>query len=110
MSYGIESILTENRVFPPFDNLVQGAAISGMDGYRALCDEAEKNPNEFWARLARENLAWSKPFTEVLDESEEPFYRWFGYGERNVSAHLRAKHLKHHRSDNRRGGKALGSK
>ncbi|NYT59723.1 acetate--CoA ligase [Alcaligenaceae bacterium] len=93
MSNEIESILTENRVFPPFDNLVQGAAISGMDGYRALCDEAEKNPDEFWARLARENLNWSKPFSTVLDESEAPFYRWFGDGELNVSANCLDKHL-----------------
>lgn len=93
MSNEIESILTENRVFPPFDNLVQEAAVSGMDGYRALCDEAEKDPDAFWARLARENLAWSKPFSTVLDESEAPFYRWFGDGELNVSANCLDKHL-----------------
>src|SRR5690606_22639795 len=93
MSNEIESILTENRVFPPFDNLVQEAAVSGMDGYRALCDEAEKDPDAFWARLARENLAWSKPFSTVLDESQAPFYRWFGDGEMNVSANCLDKHL-----------------
>ncbi|NYT85559.1 acetate--CoA ligase [Pollutimonas harenae] len=93
MSNEIESILTENRVFPPFDNLVQGAAISGMDGYRAMCNEADANPDEFWARLARENLVWNKPFTQVLDESEAPFYRWFGDGELNVSANCLDKHL-----------------
>src|SRR3546814_11359168 len=76
MSNEIESVLVENRVFPPFQNLVQGAAISGMDGYKALCAEAEKSPDAFWARLARENLKWDKPFTKVLDESEAPFYRW----------------------------------
>src|SRR3546814_1836578 len=76
MSNEIESVLVENRVFPPFQNLVQGAAISGMDGYKALCAEAEKSPDAFWARMARENLKWDKPFTKVLDVSEAPFYRW----------------------------------
>ncbi|MCC2595176.1 acetate--CoA ligase [Pusillimonas sp. MFBS29] len=93
MSNEIESVLIENRVFPPFENLVQGAAISGMDGYRALCEQADKNPDEFWASLARENLNWTKPFSTVLDESEAPFYRWFGDGELNVSANCLDKHL-----------------
>ncbi|NYT62190.1 acetate--CoA ligase [Alcaligenaceae bacterium] len=93
MSSTIDSILVENRIFPPFPNLVEGAAISGMDAYRALCDEAERSPGEFWGRLARENLNWSKPFTQVLDESQAPFYRWFGDGELNVSANCLDKHL-----------------
>ena len=93
MSNGIESILTENRVFPPFENLVQGAAISGMDAYKAMSAEADQDPDAFWARQARENLVWSKPFTKVLDESNAPFYRWFDDGELNVSANCLDKHL-----------------
>ncbi|PLC51747.1 acetate--CoA ligase [Pollutimonas subterranea] len=93
MSSGIESVLTETRVFPPFPNLVEGAAISGMEAYRALCDEAGQSPNEFWGRLAQENLSWTKPFNQVLDESEAPFYRWFADGEMNVSANCLDKHL-----------------
>lgn len=93
MSNGIESILTETRVFPPFPNLVEGAAISGMDEYNALCQEAEQSPEEFWGRLARENLNWTTPFKQVLDQSKAPFYRWFGDGEMNVSANCLDKHL-----------------
>jgi acetyl-CoA synthetase len=40
-----------------------------MDAYRKLCDEAASDYEGFWARLARENLAWQKPFTKTLDES-----------------------------------------
>jgi acetyl-CoA synthetase len=93
MSNEIQSVLTENRVFQPFQNLVQGAAISGMQGYEALCREAEQSPDEFWGRLARENLVWNTPFTQVLDESNAPFYRWFGDGELNVSANCLDRHL-----------------
>ena len=85
MSNAIQSVLVENRVFPPPAAAVEGAAISGMDAYRKLCQEAEQDFEGFWARLARENLKWAKPFTEVLDESNAPFYRWFGDGELNVS-------------------------
>ena len=56
-----------------------------MDAYRALCAEAEQNFTGFWARLAREHLEWSKPFTQVLDESKAPFYKWFHDGELNAS-------------------------
>jgi len=93
MSNAIESVLVENRVFQPFPDLVRQANISGMDAYRALCDEAERTPDEFWGRLARENLVWTKPFSQVLDESRKPFYKWFGDGELNVSANCLDKHL-----------------
>src|SRR5690554_4903528 len=93
MSSAVQSILVEKRVFQPFEALVQQANISGMDAYRALCDEAERSPDEFWGRLARENLIWDKPFTQVLDESEAPFYKWFSDGELNVSANCLDKHL-----------------
>ena len=93
MSNVIESILVENRVFPPFPKLVKNANISGMDAYQALCREAEQSPDQFWGRLARENLVWDKPFTDVLDESKAPFYRWFGDGELNVSANCLDRHL-----------------
>ncbi|MBU6438362.1 MAG: AMP-binding protein, partial [Betaproteobacteria bacterium] len=58
---------------------------SGMSGYRALCDEAERDYAGFWARLARETLVWKKPFTQVLDESNAPFYKWFEDGQLNAS-------------------------
>ncbi|MFN3566892.1 MAG: acetate--CoA ligase [Burkholderiaceae bacterium] len=81
----IESVLNESRVFEPSADFVKQANISGMAAYRALCDEAERDFNGFWARLAREHLVWHKPFTQVLDESNAPFYKWFSDGELNAS-------------------------
>jgi acetyl-CoA synthetase len=81
----IESVLQENRVFEPSADVVRQANISGMAAYKALCDEAERDFNGFWSRLAKENLLWHKPFTQVLDESNAPFYRWFADGELNAS-------------------------
>ncbi|MBT9476037.1 acetate--CoA ligase [Polaromonas sp.] len=89
----IQSTLVENRVFPPSDAMVKAARISGMDGYNALCAEAEKDFEGFWARLARENLVWNKPFTQTLDESNAPFYQWFADGEINASANCLDKHM-----------------
>jgi len=89
----IESVLVENRVFPPADATVKAARISGMPAYEALCAEANKDFEGFWARLARENLVWNKPFSKVLDESKAPFYKWFEDGQLNASANCLDKHI-----------------
>lgn len=92
-SSAIESVLVENRVFPPSEAVQKNARISGMPAYEALCAEAQKDYEGYWARLARENVVWSKPFTQVLDESNPPFYRWFADGELNASANCLDKHM-----------------
>lgn len=81
----IESVLQENRVFPPSEDVVRNATISGMAAYEALCKEAELDYPGYWARLARDHITWKQPFTQVLDESNPPFYKWFADGKLNVS-------------------------
>ena len=89
----IQSVLVENRVFPPSESTVQAARVSGMQAYEALCAEADQDFEGFWARLARENVQWSKPFTQTLDESNAPFYQWFADGELNASANSLDRHI-----------------
>jgi acetyl-CoA synthetase len=95
----IESLKQESRVFTPPAEMVKDAAISGMDAYRALCDEAERDYEGFWARLARENLSWQTPFTRTLDESEAPFYKWFSDGKLNVSYNCLDRNLENGNAD-----------
>ncbi|MGZ5848919.1 MAG: AMP-binding protein, partial [Ramlibacter sp.] len=89
----IESVLVENRVFPPPEAAVRGARIAGMAAYQALCQDAERDFEGFWARLARDNVRWTKPFTRTLNESNAPFYTWFEDGELNASANCLDKHM-----------------
>jgi acetyl-CoA synthetase len=89
----IESVLQENRVFEPSPQFVAQATIKGMDEYRRLCAEADADYTGFWGRLARENLVWHKPFSQVLDESNAPFFRWFADGQLNVSHNCLDRHL-----------------
>lgn len=89
----IESILNETRLFPPSDAFRVQANVSGIEAYRALCAQAEQDYEGFWGAHARENLVWHKPFNQVLDESDAPFYRWFHDGEMNVSYNCLDKHL-----------------
>jgi acetyl-CoA synthetase len=92
-SSAIESVLVENRVFPPSEAVVKAARISGMAQYQAMCEAFDKDFEGTWARLARENLVWAKPFTRTLDASRKPFYKWFDDGELNASANCLDKHM-----------------
>ena len=73
------------KLIYPSDEAVRNATISGMDAYRALCAEAEADYEGFWAKRAREMVSWKEPFTQVLDESNAPFFKWFADGKLNVS-------------------------
>ena len=94
MSSAIESVLQESRVFPPSADVVKKATISGMPAYEALCNEAEKDFEGFWGRQAKEHVLWHKPFTKILDSSNQPFYKWFPDGELNASYNCLDRHLK----------------
>jgi acetyl-CoA synthetase len=69
----------------PSDEIVKNAAVSGMDAYRALCAEAEADYEGSGPRHARDMITWKEPFTQVLDESNAPFFKWFADGKLNVS-------------------------
>ncbi|ENO83201.1 acetyl-CoA synthetase [Thauera sp. 27] len=73
------------RIYNPSEEMVRNAAVSGMDGYRALCKEAEDDYEGYWGRRAKELLDWKEPFTQVLDQSNAPFFKWFADGKLNVS-------------------------
>jgi acetyl-CoA synthetase len=81
----IESVSTESRVFLPSEAVLKQATIPSMDAYHALCKEAEQDYAGYWARLAKEHVSWKVPFTQALDESNAPFYKWFADGKLNVS-------------------------
>ncbi|MFA6180372.1 MAG: acetate--CoA ligase [Candidatus Methylopumilus sp.] len=89
----IESVLTETRVFSPLDAFKQAANVSGMEAYQAMCNEATQDYTGFWSALARSELDWYKPYSQVLDESNAPFYRWFHDGELNASYNCLDRHL-----------------
>ena len=82
---GMSQLLVENRVFNPPKSFSKQADITSMAQYKAMCESFEKDFDGTWARLAKENLYWKKPFTKVLDESKVPFYKWFEDGTTNAS-------------------------
>ncbi len=92
----IESILHENRSFHPHPEFQASANVAGPEHHQSLLEQAAADHTGFWAELARQHIDWHKPFTQVLDESQAPFYRWFYDGELNVSVNCIDRHLAQH--------------
>ncbi len=88
----IESILSENRIFPPSAQFAKQANVSEKD-YRSMMEEAASDYEAFWARLAKEHIGWNKPFSLILNEDTPPFFKWFEDGELNVSWNCLDRHL-----------------
>ena len=89
----IESVLKENRVFPPSDDFRLNADVSSMEAYNHLCEKADNDYLAYWAERARELISWKKPFTRTFDDSNAPFFKWFEDGVLNVSYNCLDRHL-----------------
>lgn len=92
MDENIESVLHEERVFPPSEEFVKKARIT-PERYKQLKQQADEDYEGFWAERAREEIDWETPFNIVLDRSEAPHYRWFSDGRLNVSYNCLDRHL-----------------
>lgn len=87
----IESVLQEERVFPPPESFSQAAHIKSIEEYEKLRAEAHDAPESFWARMAEE-LHWFKRWDTVL-EWDLPHAKWFVGGRTNVSYNCLDRHL-----------------
>jgi acetyl-CoA synthetase len=84
----IESVLHENRTFPPPEAFRARARLAAEGEYQRLYAESIDDPEAFWGRVARE-LPWIAPFGRVLDSggAEGPMgTQWFVGGKLNASA------------------------
>ena len=50
----IDTILRENRVFPPTPQFSQKAHIKSLEEYEALYKQSIEDPESFWAGVARD--------------------------------------------------------
>src|SRR5215813_10186022 len=87
----IESVLHEERVFPPPPSFSEQAHIKSMAELDRLRAEAEADPETFWARMAEE-LHWFKQWEQVL-QWEPPHAQWFLGGKINISYNCLDRHL-----------------
>ncbi|MEX0794999.1 MAG: acetyl-coenzyme A synthetase N-terminal domain-containing protein, partial [Pirellulaceae bacterium] len=62
----IDNMMHESRLFPPSPEFSAQARIKSEEEYQQLWDEAKADPEAFWDKLAKEELHWFEPYTEVL--------------------------------------------
>lgn len=55
--------------------------------------EAEKNPVEFWERLARQGISWFRPWKKAYLE-KLPYFKWFINGRLNICYNCVDRHIK----------------
>jgi acetyl-CoA synthetase len=88
----ITSMLQEKRVFPPPKSFAGKAHVKSMAEYRKLYNESIRQPEKFWGRAAKEELAWFKPWKKVL-QWKLPNAKWFVGGRLNLSYNCLDRHL-----------------
>ena len=88
----IESVLQENRLFPPSAEFAQNATIKSLEEYQQLYAKAKADPQAFWAQLAEKELHWFEKWSETLDW-QPPFAKWFVNGKINICYNCIDRHL-----------------
>src|SRR5688572_15405361 len=87
----IESVLHEERVFPPPIGFAQQAHIKSFEEYEQIYAQAAADPEAFWASVA-ENLHWFQKWETVL-RWQEPHAEWFLGGKINAAYNCIDRHL-----------------
>jgi acetyl-CoA synthetase len=89
-----ESMSEEKKpVFEPNREFARDARIKNMCEYKELFRWSEEDYEGFWDHYAKEKIDWFEPYTNVLDESNMPFVRWFEGGKLNVAHQCIDRHL-----------------
>ncbi|HZQ42401.1 MAG TPA: acetate--CoA ligase [Acidobacteriaceae bacterium] len=93
----LESVLRENRLFPPPPQFAGKAWIGSEAEYERLYRRSVDDPEGFWAEAAGE-LEWFRPWNKVI-EGEGPETKWFVGGRFNLSHNCVDRHAKSSRRD-----------
>jgi acetyl-CoA synthetase len=83
----LEGMLDQERFEPP-EEFKEHALLNDPSVY----EEAEKDWQGWWLKQAKE-LHWFKEPSEVLDDSNPPFYKWFTDGKINASYNCLDRHV-----------------
>ncbi|XP_075712910.1 acyl-CoA synthetase short-chain family member 3, mitochondrial [Rhinoderma darwinii] len=63
-----------------------------MEDYDQVFNSSVQDPERVWG-MAAENIAWFKPWTKIIDNSNPPFTEWFVGGELNVCYNAIDRHI-----------------
>jgi len=70
----------------------------GNMNYSEIYTESIEQPESFWGKAA-EAIQWTKKWDKVLDDSNQPFYRWFAGGELKTCYNALDYHVENGRKD-----------
>jgi len=87
-------LLHEKRVFRPSAAVISAARVKDWEAELAAGEDIEA----YWADRAQQ-FEWFAPWTQVLDASKAPFYRWFVGGTTNIAYNAVDRHLATARRD-----------
>jgi acetyl-CoA synthetase len=93
----IDSLMTEERTFPPPAAIKANAYIDSEEQYQQMWQQSISDPDGFWLEQAR-NLTWLKEPTKSLEyrwdtKSRKIEHTWFADGELNVAHNCLDRHL-----------------
>ena len=87
---------TKSELYQPSAAVVANA---NVPDYLAIREQAIADPVTFWAARAQDMIEWYTPYTEVLDKSNAPFFKWFAGGKTNVVHNALDRHVQTERKD-----------
>ncbi|HVG26047.1 MAG TPA: acetate--CoA ligase [Acidobacteriaceae bacterium] len=93
----LQSLMREDRVFPPPADFAAKARIGSAAGYEALYKRSVEDPEGFWAEAAAE-LDWFQRWNSVIS-GEGPDTTWFAGGRLNLAHNCVDRHALGDRAD-----------
>jgi len=87
-NHTLDNLLSEHRTFAPSRAFAEAAVATA-----SLYERAAEDRLGYWAERSRGALSWAQDFTQVLDDSDAPFFRWFGDGKLNAAYNALDRHV-----------------
>jgi len=93
----IDSLITEERTFPPPPSIKANAYVNSLQQYQQMWEKSIKDPDGFWLPQAK-NLAWFKQPTRSLryvwdTKNHKIEHTWFADGQLNAAYNCLDRHL-----------------
>jgi acetyl-CoA synthetase len=97
-SKSMDSLMAEDRKFPPPADLQSAAHVKSMEEYQALYDRSVNDADNFWLEKAKEMVVWSKEPTVARKfnwdtQGKTIEHTWFEDGQLNVAYNCLDRHL-----------------
>jgi acetyl-CoA synthetase len=94
---GIDSLMSENRTFPPSEAIRKKAYVGNFEQYKKMWDESIEQPDKFWLEQAN-TLHWFKKPSVALKytwdtKNRKIEHTWFADGQLNISYNCLDRHL-----------------